>query len=44
MYKKRIINYIDETKEIAAISKEYELREQDAPFCFLIVANPCSKN
>lgn len=29
---KRIINYIDETKEIAAISKEYELREQDALF------------
>ena len=32
--KKRIINYIDETKEIAAISKEYELREQDALFAF----------
>ena len=31
---KRIINYIDETKEIAAISKEYELREQDALFVF----------
>ena len=31
---KRIINYIDETKEIAAISKEYELREQDAVFAF----------
>ena len=31
---KRIINYIDETKEIAAISKEYELREQDALFAF----------
>lgn len=29
---KRIINYIDETKEIAAISKEYELREQDVLF------------
>lgn len=27
---KRIINYYDETKEIAAINKEYELREQDA--------------
>lgn len=31
---KRIINYIDETKEIAAISKEFELREQDALFAF----------
>ncbi|QIU95732.1 GumC family protein [Bacteroides faecium] len=31
---KRIINYLDETKEIAAISKEYELREQDALFAF----------
>lgn len=31
---KRIINYIDETKEIAAISKEYELREQDALFAY----------
>lgn len=31
---KRIINYNDETKEIAAISKEYELREQDALFAF----------
>lgn len=29
---KRIINYNDETKEIAAISKEYELREQTALF------------
>ena len=26
---KRIINYYDETKEIAAIDKEFELREQD---------------
>lgn len=31
---KRIINYIDETKEIASVSKEYELREQDALFAF----------
>lgn len=31
---KRIINYLDETKEIAAISKEYELREQDALFSY----------
>ncbi|SDH63930.1 GumC family protein [Bacteroides ovatus] len=31
---KRVINYIDETKEIAAINKEYELREQDALFAF----------
>ncbi|MDD3037753.1 hypothetical protein [Bacteroides sp.] len=31
---KRIINYTDETKEIAAISKEYELREQDALFAY----------
>lgn len=31
---KRIINYLDETKEIAAISKEYELREQDALFAY----------
>lgn len=31
---KRIINYVDETKEIAAINKEYELREQDALFAF----------
>jgi uncharacterized protein involved in exopolysaccharide biosynthesis len=31
---KRIINYLDETKEIAAISKEFELREQDALFAF----------
>ena len=27
---KRIINYYDETKEIAAINKEFELREQNA--------------
>lgn len=31
---KRIINYLDETKEIAAINKEFELREQDALFAF----------
>lgn len=31
---KRIINYTDETKEIAAISKEYEFREQDALFAY----------
>lgn len=31
---KRIINYYDETKEIAAINKEYELREQDALFAY----------
>lgn len=31
---KRIINYGDETKEIAAISKEYELRYQDALLLF----------
>lgn len=29
---KRIINYTDETKEIAAINKEYALREQNALF------------
>ena len=29
---KRIINYTDETKEIAAINKEFELREQNALF------------
>ena len=28
----RIINYYDETKEIAAINKEFELREQDVLF------------
>ena len=26
---KRVINYYDETKEIAAINKEFELREQN---------------
>ena len=31
---KRVINYLDETKEIAAINKEFELREQDALFAF----------
>lgn len=31
---KRVINYTDETKEIAAINKEYELREQDALFAY----------
>lgn len=31
---KRIINYVDETKEIAAINKEFELREQDALFAY----------
>lgn len=31
---KRIINYSDETKEIAAINKEFELREQDALFAY----------
>lgn len=31
---KRIINYLDETKEIAAINKEFELREQDALFAY----------
>lgn len=31
---KRIINYVDETKEIAAINKEYELREQNALFAY----------
>lgn len=31
---KRIINYIDETKEIAAINREFELREQDALFAY----------
>ena len=30
----RIINYYDETKEIAAINKEFELREQDIQFAF----------
>lgn len=31
---KRIINYLDETKEIAAINKEFELREQDVLFSY----------
>ncbi len=31
---KRVINYLDETKEIAAINKEFELREQDVLFAF----------
>ncbi len=31
---KRVINYYDETKEIAAINKEFELREQDALFAY----------
>lgn len=31
---KRVINYMDETKEIAAINKEFELREQDITFAF----------
>lgn len=31
---KRVINYIDETKEIAAINKEFELREQDVLFAY----------
>lgn len=31
---KRIINYLDETKEIASIGREYELREQDALFAY----------
>lgn len=31
---KRIINYIDETKEIAAINKEFELREQNILFAY----------
>ena len=30
----RIINYIDETKEIAAINKEFELREQEVLFAY----------
>ena len=30
----RIINYYDETKEIAAINKEFELREQDVLFSY----------
>ncbi|WP_321332104.1 Wzz/FepE/Etk N-terminal domain-containing protein [uncultured Bacteroides sp.] len=31
---KRVINYTDETKEIAAINKEFELREQDILFAY----------
>lgn len=31
---KRIINYLDETKETAAINREFELREQDALFAY----------
>jgi len=31
---KRVINYTDETKEIAAIDKEFELREQDVLFSY----------
>lgn len=31
---KRIINYIDETKEIAAISKEYRAERARRTFCF----------
>lgn len=31
---KRVINYTDETKEIAAINKEFELREQDVLFSY----------
>jgi len=31
---KRVINYYDETKEIASINKEFELREQDALFAY----------
>ncbi len=31
---KRIINYYDETKEVAAINKEFELREQDVLFAY----------
>lgn len=30
----RIINYYDETKEIASINKEFELREQDVMFAY----------
>lgn len=30
----RIINYYDETKEIASINKEFELREQDVLFAY----------
>ena len=31
---KRVINYTDETREIAAINKEFELREQDIQFAY----------
>ncbi len=31
---KRVINYTDETREIAAINKEFELREQDILFAY----------
>lgn len=31
---KRVINYYDETKEIASINKEFELREQDILFTY----------
>ena len=31
---KRVINYYDETKEIAAINKEFELREQDIQLAY----------
>lgn len=31
---KRVINYYDETKEIASINKEFELREQDILFAY----------
>lgn len=31
---KRVINYNDETREIAAINKEFELREQDIDFAY----------
>lgn len=31
---KRIINYYDETKEVAAVNKEFELREQDVLFAY----------
>ncbi|MBP1613418.1 MAG: hypothetical protein H6Q13_866 [Bacteroidetes bacterium] len=31
---KRVINYYDETKEVAAINKEFELREQDILFAY----------
>ena len=34
MFRNAYINYLDETKEIAAINKEFELREQDALFAF----------